>query len=338
LVIPKIVKTDPKKVWDDLTSLSPAQLAIVVLATVFNLFTYWWQMMAAMPGLTTAQAAVNNQTTTTISNILPGGGAIAVATAVKIFRSWGFPPEAITFEITLTGIWNSFLKLGLPVIALALVAMTGNASAGLLLPAVVGLAILVAAIVLFALLLSQKRFARSIGAWAGRVWSKVRTLVRRAPVTDWGDRAVRFRHDTNVILGRRWLALTATTVVSHLALYLVLLIAVREIGISNGQIGWAQILAIFAFGRLVTAAPLLPGGVGLVEAAYITGLKVAGSKHGVTPAQILAAVVLFRALTYGIQIPLGGVTYLIWRANKRWRKPAPEGAGRTSAVAGRTAL
>jgi uncharacterized membrane protein YbhN (UPF0104 family) len=38
-------------------------------------------------------------------------------------------------------------------------------------------------------------------------------------------------------------------------------------------------------------------------------------------AQITAAVLLFRALTYGIQIPLGAVTYLIWQHRKRWRRP-----------------
>jgi hypothetical protein len=36
---------------------------------------------------------------------------------------------------------------------------------------------------------------------------------------------------------------------------------------------------------------------------------------------VAAAVLVFRTLTYGIQIPLGGFTYLIWRLNKSWRKP-----------------
>jgi hypothetical protein len=35
-------------------------------------------------------------------------------------------------------------------------------------------------------------------------------------------------------------------------------------------------------------------------------------------------VLLFRLLTYGVQIPIGGFTYLIWRAKRDWRKPAPD--------------
>ena len=39
-------------------------------------------------------------------------------------------------------------------------------------------------------------------------------------------------------------------------------------------------------------------------------------------AQVTAAVLVFRALTYGIQIPLGALTYVVWRTNTSWRKPA----------------
>jgi uncharacterized membrane protein YbhN (UPF0104 family) len=35
---------------------------------------------------------------------------------------------------------------------------------------------------------------------------------------------------------------------------------------------------------------------------------------------VVAAVLLFRVLTYGIQIPIGGFTYLIWRAKSSWRR------------------
>jgi uncharacterized membrane protein YbhN (UPF0104 family) len=45
---------------------------------------------------------------------------------------------------------------------------------------------------------------------------------------------------------------------------------------------------------------------------------------------VVGAVLMFRALTYGIQIPLGAFTYLIWRAKRDWRhegaEPVPEPA------------
>jgi putative heme transporter len=328
LVIPKIA--DYSAVWRTITDLTWLETLTLVLATVFNLFTYWWQMMAAMPRLTTAQAAVNNQTTTTISNIIPAGGAIAVGVAVAIFRSWGFSASAITLEITLTGIWNSFFKLALPVIALACLAVTGTASPLTFAPAIIGLAILAASVAVFALMLWRRSLAQSIGDGLGRLWSKVRRLGRKPPVTDWGERAVRFRHETIELLAKRWIWLTITTIASHIALYVVLLLALRHVGVSEQEISWAQVLAVFAFGRLITALPITPGGVGLVETAYIATLIAIGKSHADVPidefhAQVAAAVLLFRALTYGIQIPIGVFTYVIWRVNKRWRKEPPEG-------------
>jgi uncharacterized membrane protein YbhN (UPF0104 family) len=338
LVLPKIA--DYRDVWHTITSLTVLELTTLVLATVFNLATYWWQMVAAMPGLTTAQAAVNNQSSTTIANILPGGGAIAVGLAVAMFRSWGFTGSEITLELTLTGIWNSFLKLGLPVIALAAVAITGQASSTLILPAAVGLAVLAGCVVLFALALWRKEFARRIGGSLGRMWSRIRRLFRKPEVTTWADGAVRFRRETVVLLRRRWLPLTLTTIASHLALYFVLLLALRHVGVSEREVSWAQALAVFSFGRLVTAIPLTPGGLGLVELTYISGLVLAGRNHvtDVSPAvfhaQVAAAVLVFRTLTYGIQIPLGGFTYMIWRGKRDWRKPVPTPAGGGPEVAG----
>ncbi len=127
-------------------------------------------------------------------------------------------------------------------------------------------------------------------------------------------------------MSKRGIALTVTTIVSHLALFLVLLLAVRHVGVSETEISTAQVLGVFAFGRLVTALPLTPGGLGLVELSYIGGLILAGRAHANVPtevfhAQVAAAVLVFRTLTYGIQIPLGAFTYLIWRLNKSWRKP-----------------
>jgi len=40
--------------------------------------------------------------------------------------------------------------------------------------------------------------------------------------------------------------------------------------------------------------------------------------------QVTAAALLFRTLTYGIQIPLGGFTYMIWQRKKSWRKHPPQ--------------
>lgn len=324
--IPKLA--DYSQVWAAITAMTWLELVSLALATAFNLLTYWWQNMASMPGLGVWQAAVNNQTTTSVADTIPGGGYVAVGVGYAMYRSWGFSNAAIALSVAVTGIWNIFMKLALPVIALALLAAQGQASGGLVAAASIGIAILAGGVLSFAMVLWKKALARRIGDGLGKVLSFFRRLIRKPAAEGLGEAAVRFRRQTIDLVARRWLPLTGSTVLSHLALYFVLLLALRHVGVSDHEIGWASVLGVYAFGRLLTALPLTPGGVGIVELSYIGGLILAGRNHADVPAevfagQVAAAVLVFRTLTYGIQIPLGGITYLIWHAKKGWLRPAP---------------
>ena len=254
LVLPQIASYS--SVWQTLTTLGWPQVTVLAAVSIFNLFTYWAQMVAAMPGLTLAQAAVNNQSSTTVANIMPGGGAIAVGVAVAMFRSWGFTGPEIGLLISTTGVWNSFMKLALPVAALGLLAITGEATGALIAPAAAGLGILAGSLVLFALALWRPQFAQAMGNGLGRARSRLGRFLHRPPTKDWGNAAVRFRDQTIHLLARRWIPLTVTTVVSHLGLYAVLLVALRTLGVSAREVSWAQVLAVFAFARLLSAVPI----------------------------------------------------------------------------------
>ena len=61
-------------------------------------------------------------------------------------RSWGFGVPKTTLAILVSGIWNVFLKLGLPIIALVLLVAEGRATGGLVGAAIFGLAVLVVAV------------------------------------------------------------------------------------------------------------------------------------------------------------------------------------------------
>jgi len=312
--IPRIA--DYSAVWATISDLTLVELMSLVGAMVFNLVTYWLLNMAALPRLKFAQSAVLTQTTTSVANTLPAGGAVAVGLTYSMLRSWGFGGQDIALYVGVTGIWNIFLKLGLPIISLGLLAITGQANAALVVAALIGLAILGVAVALFALALWKKELARRIGDGLGRLVSAVLRPFGKPPITTWGEQAVGFRKRTIVLVARRWLAITLTTVASHLALWFVLLLALRHVGVSESDVSTLQVLAVFAFGRLLTALPVTPGGLGVVELGYIGGLIAAGGSRP----EVVAAVLLFRVLTYGIQIPIGGFTYLIWRAKSSWRR------------------
>jgi uncharacterized protein (TIRG00374 family) len=334
--IPKVA--DYSSVWKSIDDFSLGEVMALVAVTAFNIFTYWPQMTASLPGLTLPQAAVSNQSSTTVANTVPAGGFIANGITIGMYRSWGFTPSEIGLSMTLTAIWNSFIKLGLPVVAVVFLVIRGEATSAFLAPAVIGLVALVGVILLFALVLWRKASARRIGRGVGVVASYLRRLFRKPPVREWSEAAVRFRKQAIRVVSKRWLALTISSVVSHLGLYAVLLLSVRFAGVPGNEVSWAQVLAVFAFGRLLTALPLTPGGLGVVEIAYIAGLVLAGRHRATVPlaefkAQVAAGVLMFRALTYGAQIPLGVITYLIWQRKKSWRKPVPARESELVAVA-----
>jgi uncharacterized protein (TIRG00374 family) len=169
------------------------------------------------------------------------------------------------------------------------------------------------------LILRSEAYARRFGLAAGRQMSWLRGLVHKDPVEGWDLAVVKFRDRVIGLVRRRWVALTAATVVGHLSLFAVLLITLRAMGVSDDEVGWAQVLATFAFARLLTAIPLTPGGVGIIELALISGITAAGGAD----APVVASVLIFRLLTYVVPIVFGAITYLYWRRNRSWLDSAP---------------
>ena len=322
-------------VWSEISAMTMLEVATLFGVAIWNLVTYWFVLTAVMPGLTYPQAAVSNQASTAVANTMPGGGAIAVGVTYAMYRSWGFGKSEFALAAVVSGVWNNFAKLGMPVLALALLALEGRITATRVIAAAAGIGVLIGFIALWSLFLYKESLARRIGGAVGRLVSRLRALVRKPPVTDWDDAGARFRAQALGLLRTRWLRLTASTLVSHISLYIVLLVTLRHVGVGNEVLSWIQVLAVFAFIRLISALPITPGGVGVVELGLTVGLQVAADFAGVSEslfeAKIAAAVLVFRAITFLLPVPLGAISYLIWRSNRSWRQSPPpddeEGGG-----------
>jgi hypothetical protein len=98
--------------------------------------------------------------------------------------SWGYSRSRTTAAVLVSGVWNSFLKLSLLVLALALVGLQGNASGARVTAALLGIGGLVTAVVVFALMLRSQEGAHRFGVLAG-VASRLLRLVGRPSVDGW---------------------------------------------------------------------------------------------------------------------------------------------------------
>ena len=319
--------TSLSDVWTSVRAMSWLEVSILVVAAVWNLATYQFVMVATTPGMNLRQATVSTETTTAVSNTVVGGAAIAVGLTYAMNSSWGFSRSRTSVALLVAGLWNNFAKLGLPVLALVLLAFSAPPTTGRLLAGLAGVAALIAAVVVLGMLLRSREAAARIGNGMARAVSALLRPFGRGPVSGWDRATTKFRDRTVLLLRARWHWITLATVVSHLSLFAILLLALRFIGVEADQVSLAEALAVFAFARLLTAIPFTPGGLGVIELALITGLAAAGGPR----ASVAAAVLTFRALSYVLPIPIGLATYVFWQRNRSWRRE-PNTAPRTELV------
>jgi uncharacterized protein (TIRG00374 family) len=231
--------------------------------------------------------------------------------------SWGFSNASITELIGVSGIWNFGVKLTMPTVSVLLLLATGVKSHPLLVAAAIGLAVCLVAGIVIGLVLWREAIARALGHMADDVASWILRPFGKGPVTSLEPALVDIRRQTIDVARTRWLMLTWTSIASQLAGFLVFVLSMRFVGIPASQVSLVAVFAAFTFGMLAGSIPITPGGLGTGDAVYIAVMVAAGASHSAA----VAGDLVFRTLTYLLPIPVGGLTYVIWRRKKSWRKP-----------------
>lgn len=321
-------------VWDSLRAMPAPWLGVIAIAVVASLVTTWMMVAAVLPSLRLRDAATVNLGSSAVANTVPGGGAVAMGVSWAMLSSWGVGTGEYVRYTLVSGLWNVFARLGLPVLALSILAVAGHTGTVSQAAAYAGAGALVLLVIVFRATLRSESFAQRGDAMLARLLAVSSRLVRRPPPRRSSGILLDFRAGAAGLLERRWLRISVTTVASHVTLWLVLLACLRASGLTQAQVSWQASLAAFAFVRLLSVLPITPGGVGVVEVG-LTGPLIVGLPP-VAAAKVAAAVLLFRAATYLLPIPLGALAYLWWRRTKRKRRPVspaaiPEPAPATSA-------
>lgn len=314
-VIPKVTGSDYASIWHEITNLDRPEIALLLALWLLGMLAYTGVLTNTLRGLTHGKALVVNFAGSAVSNVMPFGGAVGVGATYAIDMSWGFTPPAITISILVSGVWNVFAKLGMPIIALVLVLLTGESNGRLVIPTVIGLVALVTAVTLIALVLRSERLAVAIGTFGQRVVGALARLFRRHHTPDVVDAVLDFRHNSIGLVRTKWLPITFWVLTFNGMQYLLLLACVRAIGVEN--VGWAEVFAAFAFARLLETVPITPSGVGFVEAGAASALIAFGGGDAASA----AAVFLYRGFVWLLEIPVGAVAWVVWATARSWRRP-----------------
>jgi len=240
-----------------------------------------------------------------------------------IVRGWGVANIPATSGIALYGIVNELSRLALPVISVGALALTQglpdteNAGRAWTIAIISIVAFFVAIGLIVAVVRSEK-----VADWLGAKGQALAGwVVRRLGRTDVPnvDAAVhRFRGQLGDVIRRRGLASIAVAIVSQFAWTIVLIVALRMCGVPESVLSPAAVFAVYGLVMVITIIPLSPGGAGVPELLFITGLTmIAGDQYN---AAITAGVFLYRLYYWFLPIPLA---WILLKAARRGKPMLP---------------
>jgi len=286
-------------------------LLALLSATVLSIAVYATQWKAVLPELKYRAALSIANTSFMISNGIPGGGAIVLPTQYAMLADEGIDRTRATAATGVTALWNILATLLVPLIGICFLVGTGDSTAtwwGIIAGGFAGFALV--ALLLRALVRSSE-VARRVGNGAERVANAFLRLFKRERQLRWGAALVKFRESTHELLSTRWLQISAAHVSIQLTQFAILDIALE--GLQRGaatSTTFATTLFAFGVSRLATFIPISPGGLGTVD-GILTALLV--SAGNATAADALAAVLIWRTLTFLPGMVLGSASFLMWR-------------------------
>jgi hypothetical protein len=200
-ILPRIA--DYSAVWATIRSLTWFELLSLFAITALHSIAVVPQMVASLPGLTLAQALSTIRLQPRCRTSSLGEAMFAAGVTYALFWSWGFADSAIALSALITFPWNTFFKLALPVVALAILAVQEEGSGGLMVASLAGLAVLAVAVLLLFTMRWRTTLTGQIGSLLGSVTSFLRRLIHKPPVGDWAEAAVRLRGEAVRLVGAR---------------------------------------------------------------------------------------------------------------------------------------
>lgn len=320
-VLPRIA--DYGEVWGVITSLSWWWILALVASAALYILSDAPPWMTVLPGLSFFHALRMDLAGSALSQVLPGGAAVNAATQFGMLRSWGFEGRPVVLGVTLTTLWNQFVTFGFPVIAIGALSLEGGREKILGPVALAGFLIVALLVAALVAILWSPATAQEIGDHAAHLASRLKEIVHKPPVRWSGDDLVRFRAEAIDLLRDRWPALTITTLANQLAVFLVLIVSLRALGVTRSEVDPVEAFAGWSLIRALGSIPVTPGGLGVEEVA-LSGALVGFGAHN---AEAVAATLVYRFMTVVPSVLLG----LASVATHNIHKPKPKADGEATA-------
>ena len=307
-VLPQVI--DYKQVWETIKALEPWQIGALVLAGLITYIPEGWLYALLVPVLRLRQGVAAWVASTGVASTIP---AVDLVVRFGMYRSWGASAEESMLGIVLSGVFDNIVKFSLPVIAILAIATggVGDFDGGLVLIAIIALVVLVGTLVVVIGIVRSEQFTQSLGNTLQRVVNWALGLIKRDPIETLAPRVVAFRDAAIELVREVWFRAGLASAMGKLWTFVILLLALRFVGITEDVISTRDAFIVWAIVLLIGSIPLTPGGVGFVELGFVFFFtQVAGNEYTNT---IGAAVALYRLVQWAMPIPIGWGVVLWWR-------------------------
>ena len=302
---------DYRDAMDAASGLPALWLVALGVATLASIGVYGLQWKAPLPELGYPASFRIANTSFMVSNGIPGGGALVLPTQYAMLGDEGVDRARATAATGVTALWNILATLLVPLVGVCFLVGNGDNTPKWWLTIIGGVAGFTLVGFLLRALVRSGAVARRVGERAERIANRVLKVLKRDRPLHWGDALVSFRESTHELLSARWAHISIAQVGVQLSQFAVLEVALAAVQ-RDASTSTSFATALFAFGvsRLGTFIPISPGGLGTVDGVLAALLVSAGNA---TAADALAAVLIWRALTFLPGIALGSASFVAWR-------------------------
>ncbi len=300
-------------VWEAITSMSALTFVVLLLAALVIRVLLAAAYPPVIPGLSFIRSLIARESSSAVSNVVPGPSG--TATQYVVLRSWGVSTERFAGATVSVSVLTDALVFAAPgLFFLVWVALGRPAEQGsehVWLVGVISVVVAVVTVVIVGAVARSERWAGALGRIGQRCANPLRRLLGKEPVATWPERARELRTSTLRLVRGNAGVLGGCIGGAYLLNGLLLVGCLWACGVEAALMPVSLGLVLYAIGRLLTIVPITPGAVGVAEVVY-TALYVAVLGEASQDA-VLAGVLVYRALTWGLPLVTGAVAYCAWR-------------------------
>jgi len=305
---------DYGQVVDSIMQLTIGQ---VVLLTLFGMAFMWFSAgvyNTLIPGLGWWEGWKAWAASNSVAFVAPPGADLAIR--FGMYRTAGISGEAAGSGIILSWFFTTGYKMVVPIIALTWILIAEGIEDDLLVTiAIVGMAAIVAAVGLTSLILYREQVALRIGKIGQRWYNGLVGGRWKFPEAEGlGIRLVDFRAQVMGTVKARWFPATVVTLTAQAIFFTALVLSMRFMGVTAEQASVGIIFDAYAVGLLLSMIPIFPGGLGVVELAYV-GVIVGNSGNTELATAVTAGAFVHRIFTWLVPIMIGLIPLIGWRRN-----------------------